>query len=144
MGGGRIAVKKMLHVLVDHAVIGQQPGEILQLLPGRQLAVNQQIAGFHEGGILRQFLDGNAPISQDALFAVQKGDSACSGAGVDIAVIKRDIAGFRPQFGDINGFFIFAAGDNGKFVFIAVDNQFYLVAHIYKPRSGLNKAVVVR
>jgi len=62
--------------VVNHAVV-----EIGLLRLGRQIAVQQQIAGFEEVAMLRQLLDRIAPVLQDAGIAIDIGDLGFAAGG---------------------------------------------------------------
>jgi predicted RNase H-like nuclease len=59
-----------------HAVV-----EIGLLRLGRQLAVEQQVAGLEEVAVLGELLDRIAAVEQDALVAVDVGDLGLAAAG---------------------------------------------------------------
>ena len=82
---------KLLDVLVHERVVGDlvHPGLVLRL--GRQLAVDQQVGDLEEVRLLGQLLDRVAAVLQDALVAVDEGDRAAAGGGVDEAgVVDRE------------------------------------------------------
>ena len=54
----------------------------LELLRGRQLAVDQQVGDLEVGGVLGQLLDRVAPVAQDAGVAVDVGDRAARARGL--------------------------------------------------------------
>ncbi len=62
------------HLLVHHGVAGDAVVEILLLRLGRQVAVEQQIAGLQEVAVLGELLDRVAAMQQDAFLAVDEGD----------------------------------------------------------------------
>ena len=97
MGVGREALEMELHVLVQQLVLGQQIRKTPQLGAVGQLAHDDQVGHLDEGGFLRQFLDGNAAVAQDALLAVDERDLAATRAGVAVAVVQRDVAGLVAQ-----------------------------------------------
>ena len=102
----------------------QRGAEILQLLFGRQLAVNQQIARFDKIAPLGQLLDRVAAVTQNALFAVEKRNGADGRAGVHVAVVHRDQAGRGAELGDIDGRFVLGAGNDRQFQLTVVVDQF--------------------
>ena len=63
-----------LHLLVDHGVVGDEFGEALFFAGVGQVAVQQQVAGFHEVAVGGQLLDGVATVEQLAFVAVDVGD----------------------------------------------------------------------
>ena len=71
----------------------------------RQLALQQQVRRLEEAGLLRDLLDRVAAVAQDAGVAVDVGDGAPGGRGVDEALVVGGVAGLgqqRPQ-GDAVG-----------------------------------------
>ena len=72
----RKPVEEAVHLLVHHGVARDAVVEIGLLRRGRQLAVEQQVAGLEEVAVLGELLDRIAAIEQDALVAVDIGDLA--------------------------------------------------------------------
>ena len=68
------ALEEAAHLLVHHGVAGDAIVEVGLLRGGRQLAVEQQVAGLEEVAVLGQLLDRIAAIEQDAFVAVDIGD----------------------------------------------------------------------
>src|SRR4029079_565182 len=62
------------HLLMHHGMARDQIAERFVLLLGRQLAIEQEIAGLHEGAVFGELVDRVAAIEQHALFAVDEGD----------------------------------------------------------------------
>ena len=144
MGVGREAFEVVLHVLVQHLVLGQQVRETPQLGAGGQLAHDDQVGHLDEGGFLRQLLDGDAAVAQDALLAVDEGDLALAGTGVAVAVVQRDVAGLVAQRGDVHRALLFGAFDNRKLAALSVQYQFGSLFHkqlSLKVQSGKNNAI---
>ncbi len=102
VGGRRIALEELLHVFVEHAVVGQPVVELGELVGGRQLAVEQQVADLGKGRMLGDLLDRVTAVAQDALFAVDEGDRALAAAGVAVAVVERDRGRLRAQAGNVD------------------------------------------
>ena len=69
----------LAHVLVDEGVHGDLALPDLELVTGRQLAVEEQVGDLEVGGLLGQLLDRVAAVAQDAGVAVQVGDGALAG-----------------------------------------------------------------
>lgn len=78
--------------------------ELFQFFAGGQVTIDQQVGNFQELAILREDFNREAPITQDASFAVQKGDVACRGPGVAITLVQRHAASRGEQFGDVDSF----------------------------------------
>ena len=68
------ALEEPVHLLVHHGVARDAVVEIGLLRRGRQLAVEQQVAGLEEVAVLGELLDRIAAIEQHALVAVDIGD----------------------------------------------------------------------
>ena len=75
-------LQEFLGGLVQHGVVSDVGDEILQFRRGGQLAVQHQIGDFKKAALLRQLVDGIAPIPQDALVAIDEGDGALARCGV--------------------------------------------------------------
>ena len=93
----REAVEEPLQVLVQQRVPLDLVGELLQLLLGGQLAVDQQIADLDEVGLLCQLLDRVAAVAQDAGVAVDVGDGALGRGSVDEAFVEGGVAALGQQ-----------------------------------------------
>ena len=76
MGVAAEALEEAGHLLMHHRVARHAIVEIRLLHLGRQLAVEQEIAGLQEVAVLGELLDREAAIEQDALVAVDVGDLA--------------------------------------------------------------------
>ena len=74
----------------------------------------------HKGGVLSQFLDRDAPVSQYSLFTVNKGDGAAAGSGICVTVIECDITRVIAEGRDTNRTLLFSAFDQGQSVGFAV------------------------
>ena len=68
------AREEPVHLLVHHGVARDAVVEIGLLGGGRQLAVEQQVAGLEEVAVLGELLDRVAAVEQHALVAVDIGD----------------------------------------------------------------------
>ena len=79
---GGEALEMVLHAFVQQLVLGQQIRKRRNSRAVRQMAQNDQVRDFDESGFLGQFLDRNAAIAQNAVFAVNESDLAVAGAGV--------------------------------------------------------------
>ena len=67
-----------------------------------ELPVEQEVRDLDEGRLLRELLDGVAAVAQDALLAVEEGDRAGGGGGVQEAGVERHEAGAGPQLRDVD------------------------------------------
>ena len=70
--------------------------EVVELGRRRQLTVDQQVTDLDEGGLLRELIDGDAPVAQDARVAVDVGDRRLGRRGVDEATVE----GGQPGLGE--------------------------------------------
>jgi hypothetical protein len=78
---------ELIELLVDHGVIGQFIPEAVQLVFGRQFAIQKQISDFNKGASLRQLFYRVTPVTQDTFAAVDESNIAgagcrCSESGV--------------------------------------------------------------
>ncbi len=110
------------HVLVDHRVVTNSRSEFGRLLCVGQFAIDQQVGGFEKVGLSRKLLDRVATISQDPLFAIEKGDRAAGAASIHETFIKCDQPCLASQAADVDRSLAFTSLDNGKLDFsVAVD-----------------------
>ena len=86
------AVDERLHVLVDERVVGDLVHPVLGLLLRRQLAVDQQVRDLEQARVLRQLLDGVAPVAEDPVGTVDVGDVRAAGGGVLVARVVAEQA----------------------------------------------------
>ncbi len=96
----------------------------MELIPGRQLAVDQQIAHLEERAVLGQLFDGEAAIAEDALLAIDEGDLALAAAGVAVARVHGDETGFTAELLAIDGAFAFGALNDVELDLLAVVVEF--------------------
>ncbi len=64
-----------------------------QLCLGRQVAKKNQVRNFEEGALLRQLLDGIAPVTEDSFVAINKRDGALARR----CIHKGRIIGHNPE-----------------------------------------------
>jgi hypothetical protein len=76
------AIHELFEVFMDHGVAHDLVIPILQLIPGGQLALQQQPGYFQEGAMFGELLDRVPTISQNAFVAIQVGDGARAGSRV--------------------------------------------------------------
>src|ERR1700732_4263730 len=74
MGVAAQAAQEPGHLLVNHRVPGGSVVEVLLLDGGRQLTIEQEIAGLEEIAMLGDLLDRIAAIEQHTFFAIGIGD----------------------------------------------------------------------
>jgi hypothetical protein len=83
----REAFKVVPHRFVQQLIVRQQVREPPQLRAVRQLAHDNQVRHLDERGFLRQFLDRDAPVTQDALLPINERDLALARAGIPVAIV---------------------------------------------------------
>ncbi len=69
------ATEESRQLFMHHGVARDGAGEVGQFVGGRQFAVQQQIADFHEAGFFGELADGIAAMQQDAFVAVDIGQA---------------------------------------------------------------------
>jgi hypothetical protein len=99
MGVPRETLEEAAQFFVQQSVAADLGVEVSQLLGGRQLAVDQEVGGLQEGGVLGQLLNGVAAVAQDTCVAVDVGDRRAAGGGVDEARVESDATGLLQQLG---------------------------------------------
>ncbi|MPM32091.1 hypothetical protein SDC9_78650 [bioreactor metagenome] len=97
----REATEQVAHPLVQEHVVDQLVLELLHLLLGGQLAVEDQPHHLDEGALLRELLDRVAAVPQDALFAVDEGDLRPARGGVAEGLVQGDVPGLGAQLADV-------------------------------------------
>ena len=92
-------------------------------------AVHEQVGRLGEEGLFGQILDGDAPVAQDTLVAVDEGDVALAGTRIAVARVQGDIAGVVAQGGDVDGLFTLGSQDDGILVGLAFQDDFRFLRH---------------
>ena len=87
---------------MHHRVMCNVVNELLLLLGGRQLAVEQEVGDLEEVALGGKFLDRIPPIQQDTLVAVDIGDARATGGGRHEPGIVGEVAGLRVELADID------------------------------------------
>jgi hypothetical protein len=87
---GRESLEVKFHVFVNQLVFCQQAGEAPELAPRGKLSVNDQERSLDEARSLRQLLNRNAAVAEDALFPINEGDGTRTGTGVSITAVEGD------------------------------------------------------
>ena len=121
-----------LEVLVQQRVAADALVELGELVLGRQLAVDEEVGHLEEARLLGQLLDRVAPVAQDALVAVDVGDRARAGGGVDEPDVQGDVARLLEELGDVVPVVPLGGLDQGKGQLAAPSLQSggrYVVAH---------------
>ncbi len=88
MGVPAESAHELVDLLMHHGVVGHMVREVLVLLGGGQLAMEDQVGHLEEVALGGQVLDRVAPVQQDALVAVDEGDlGAAGGRGGEARVV---------------------------------------------------------
>ena len=122
-------VEEALHVLVHNGVARDAVVEVLELFLVGEVAVNQQVGHFDEGGFLSQLFNGVASVAQHAILAIEVRDAALGGARVFKTGVHGDVPSAATQFGDVDRFLVFRAGDDRELVFLAIQDHACSFAH---------------
>jgi hypothetical protein len=108
---------------MHHGVARDGIVELLHLRLGRQVAVQQQVAGLKEGGMFGQFADGIAAIFQDALVAIDESNFAFGrGGGGEAGVVGEDV-GLVVELADVHDIGALGAGIDREVVALALIGQ---------------------
>ena len=91
-----------LHLLVDHGVVGHTFGEVGLAGCIGQVAVQQQVAGFHEVAVHGQLFNRVTAVQQFALVAVDVGDGGLAGRRRQKARVIGEHAGLGIQLTDVD------------------------------------------
>ena len=129
MSGGRKSFEVVLHRLMQQLILGEEVGELAQLLAVGQAAHNDEMGDFDECGLFRQFLDRDPAIAKNSLFAIDERDLALAGARVAVPIIERDLARLIAKGGDIDSEFFLRSFHNRQFGSPAVQYQFSRFIH---------------
>ncbi len=124
MGRSRIGIQKLLDILVDQGPVCDAVIKVVQLGHGRQLPVKQEVGDLHKTGIGRQLLDGITPITQNSDISINKGDGALGSPGVFVADIQGHQSCIVPQFGNIDGGFVFGTNQEWQGINLTVVVEF--------------------
>ncbi len=121
MGVAAEALEEAGHLLVDHGVMDHALVEVFLLRLGRQLAVEQQVAGFEEVAVFRQLLDRIAAVFENAGVAVDIGDLGLAAAGGGEAGIVGEHSGLGVELGDVDDIGPDGAAQNREIVGLVAD-----------------------
>ena len=114
------ALEETVELIVHHGVVSDREGELLQLVRGRQITVQKQVADLQKTGMLGQLLDRIAAIEQHAFVAIDIGDLALAARRRGEAWIVGENVGFAIQLADVHHFGPNAALQDGKRNLLAV------------------------
>ncbi len=123
MGVAAETLEEAGHLLVHHGVVDHAMVEVLFLRGGRQLPVEQEIAGLEEIAVLGELLDRVAPVFQDAGVAVDIGDLGLAAAGRGEAGIVGEHPGLGVELGDVDDVRPDGAAHNREIVGLVANGQ---------------------
>ena len=147
MGIVAVAGIEARQVLMGVAVQGDGPFPFIHLPPIGQFAMDQQVAGLQVGAVLRQLLDGIAPVHEHALFPVQVGDraaAACRGGEARIIGEHTQLAIQLAGVDDRSPVYALFHRTLDLFAGPVVNNS-YRIRHLYSlPWRVTNRCISVR
>ena len=109
------ATQEELHLLVDHGVVLDVLGKgRFGRLTG-QVAVEQQVAGFHVIALGCELLNRVATVEQFALVAVDEGDGRLAGCGGQKSGVVGEHAGLAVELADVDDLRTNIAAVHGQF-----------------------------
>ena len=123
MGVAPEALEEPAHLLVNHGVMDHAVDEIGLLRGGRQLAVEQEIAGFEEVAVLGEIGDRITAVEQHAGVAVDEGDLGFAAARRGKAGVVGKDAGLGIELADVQHFRTDGAVVNRKRVALVAEFQ---------------------
>ena len=95
-------VEETVHLVVHHGVAGDAIVEVGLLRRGRQLAIQQQVAGLEEIAVLGELVDRIAPVEEHALVAVDVGDLGFRARGRGEAGVESEHARLGVELADVD------------------------------------------
>ena len=95
-------VEEAVHLVVHHGMARDAIVELGLLRGGRQLAIEQQVAGLEEVAVLGKLIDGIAPVEEHALVAVDIGDLRFRARGRGEPRIVGEHAGLGVELANID------------------------------------------
>ena len=110
---------------MQQRVLADLVAELVALVRGRQLAVDQQPRGLEERRVLPvgEVVDVVAAVAEDAGVAVDERDRRLGRAGVHEAVVERDEPGLRAQLRDVDRALVLGAADDRELDLLVVPVQ---------------------
>jgi len=121
-------------LLVQHRVAADRVGKFVELSLRGKLAVQQQIADFHEVRLFGQLADGISAMEQHALVAVDICQRAFAATGRLVARIVGEGAGLSIKLADVDYFGADAAFEDRQLDgLVIVDQRRLLVRHDRSP-----------
>ena len=117
------AAIELRQLLMHHGMARDRIVECLELRLGRQLAIQQQVAAFEEGGMLSQVADIVAAILQHALVAIDEGDVGFGrGGGGEAGIVGEDV-GLVEELADVHSLGALCSGIDWKIVALAIKGK---------------------
>ena len=112
----REGVEEALGVLVQQRVLADAEAELVELGPGGELAVDEEVRRLEERRHRdrHQLLDRDAAVAQDPGLTVDERDRRLARGGVDEAVVEGDHTGLGPQLRDVDAALALGAHDHGQ------------------------------
>ena len=121
-------VEETVHLVVHHGVAGDTIVEVGLLRGGRQLAIQEQVAGLEEIAVLGELVDRITPVKEHALVAVNVGDLQFRARGRGEARVIGEHARLGVELADVDdrradrafadrqfdGFFTHGEGGGGR------------------------------
>jgi hypothetical protein len=117
------ALEEAGHLLVHHGVVDHAMVEVLLLRGGRQLPVEQEVAGLEEVAVLGKLLDRVTPVFEDAGVTVDIGDLGLAAAGRGEAGIVGEHPGLGVKLGDVDDVRPDGAAHNREIVSLVANGQ---------------------
>src|SRR5664279_1251880 len=93
------APEEAAQVLMQQCVAADPSIEVGQLVGARKLAVDKEVGGLQERGVLGELLDRVAAVAKDSGVTVDVGNRRTAGSGIDEAGVEGDSTGLLQQFG---------------------------------------------
>ena len=102
----------MVQLLMNHRVIRDLTTKFLKLIFPRQISVQQQVCNFQKSTLFSQLFDGVAPIAQNALATINKGNVTGATRGGRETGIVSEVSKCRRQRLDFQCRLTFSTGNN--------------------------------
>ena len=112
-GVGLDVLELVLLAFVQQLVARQAEAELVEFLLAGQATEDQQPGDLDEIGVLGELLDGNAAIAENALVAVDEGDSALADPAIAQRGVVGNQAGLVAEAGDVDGPLALGAHEDG-------------------------------
>ena len=133
LGLDRESLEVVLEGLVQGGVASETGTQAVDLLPLGKTAKDQQPRHFHETRLLCQLLDGDAPITEDALLAVDERDLAQARACVAERRVEGDVTGLGAKLGNVDGPLALGTLHDGELERLVTDSQDRIFRHGVPP-----------